>query len=106
MIIERWRTSLSGGDTLFSAEGIAAVDERLNRFERDAAAASGDALRLSELLRELVLDLDRLGGEHGIYGTFLETDEREELVPYLIDVVEKEGLNTGGEDPTEAYRPW
>jgi hypothetical protein len=42
----------------------------------------------------------------GVHGSFLETDEREELVPYLLDVIARHGLDTQGEDPTEPYRNW
>lgn len=48
--------------------------------------------------------LDRLGGSNGVHGTFIETDEREELVLDLLDVVAAPGLDSGREDLTGSYR--
>jgi hypothetical protein len=105
-ILRRWREAMVSGDSLFTAEGIAAVERALVRFEADAAAAGGSPESLAESLRAVVLELDRLGGLDGIHGSFLETDEREELVPYLLGVVAEHGLHADGEDLTEPYRLW
>ncbi len=105
-ILERWRDAVTQGDTLFTGPGIDAVDRALADFEVAAAAATGNPEVLAEVLRGIVVELDRLGGLDGVHGSFLETDEREELVPYLLDVIARHGLDTQGEDPTEPYRNW
>lgn len=106
-VVERWRESLEEGDTRFTLEGIEAVASTLVRFERGALSARRSQEVLRKLLRETVLELDRLGGSEGVHGCFLETDEREELVPYLLDVVVRCGLDLGDDtDPTDAYRRW
>lgn len=105
-ILRRWREAMASGDSLFTAEGIAAVESALVRFEADAAAAGDSPESLAESLRAAVLELDRLGGLDGLHGNFLETEEREELVPYLLGVVAEHGLHADGEDLTEPYRLW
>ncbi len=106
-VIDRWRSALEDGDTRFTSEGIDAVAALLARFEREASAASRSQDTLRVLLRDVVLELDRLGGSEGAHGCFLETDEREELVPCLLDVVVRCGWDLGDDDdPTEPYRRW
>ncbi len=106
LIIGRWRTALEDGDLHFSSRGIDAVDALLCDFENSAAAADRQPDALLNILRSTVMELDAMGGEHGRFGTFIDTDEREELVPYLLSVVGDSGLNLDDGDPTAAYRPW
>jgi hypothetical protein len=106
LILDRWRAALADGDSHFTPSGIEAVDVVLRDFERQAASAAGRPDLLSQVLRATVLQLDRIGGEHGQHGSFIDTDEREELVPFLLGVVGEHGLDVGGADPTEPYRPW
>ena len=93
------------------------VGERRNNSARSASGncgfrcsstrkAAGDNVALREILHRIVLELDGLGGEEGTYGCFLETDEREELVPHLLEVMRACGLDVGDDDPTEPYRRW
>lgn len=105
-IIDRWRTAIAEGDSCFTPGGIEAVDALLHDFERKAGAAAGRPDDLAQILRSTVMELDRIGGEHGQHGSFIDTDEREELVPFLLGVVAEHGLDLGDADPTEAYRPW
>ena len=105
VFLDRWRRSMAEGDTQFTPEGIDATVRVLEKFEQSSKMAAGVKARLEDILHIAVMELDRLGGQNGIHGVFLETDEREELVPYLLRVVEDEGLDVR-DDPTESYRPW
>lgn len=106
-VVDRWRTAMKDGDVQFSSDGIDAVVGALLEFERRARSARLDVATLQATLRQTVLELACIGGLEGRYGCFLETDEREELVPYLLDIVQDCGWAIeDGEDPTEPYRTW
>ena len=106
-IVARWREAIRDGDSQFSSDGVDAVVQVLTEFEVRATAAAQDTVALLTILRETVHELACLGGLEGRYGCFLETDEREELVPFLLDIVGECGLALeDGEDPTESYRMW
>jgi hypothetical protein len=105
-ILSRWRSALAQGDSQFTQEGIDAVECELSAFEGRAMEARGQQQALRAVLRRTVLALEHLGGAQGTFGCFLETDEREELVPYLLGIVSDCGLVSDQEDPTEPYRNW
>jgi len=106
-ILRRWIAAREEGDEQFTEDGIESVRRVLERFEADAHVAKNNDDSILRVLSKTVWDLGVLGGSDGRYGCFIETDEREELVPYLLGVVRDCGLTLEeSEDPTESYRRW
>lgn len=106
-ILRRWFSAWEEGDEQFTEDGVESVRRLLEKFEADAVLAKHNDASLLRILARTVRDLDVLGGSDGRHGCFIETDEREELVPYLLGVVRDCGLTLDdGEDPTESYRGW
>lgn len=94
-----WRARMKAGDTRFTKAKIDAVEKALKVFVAAVAADPKGALD------EVVRALNGLGGYEGKLGNFIETEEREELVPFLLERARAAGLRAK-EDPTEPLRTW
>ncbi|MBK6518560.1 MAG: hypothetical protein IPM79_24340 [Polyangiaceae bacterium] len=101
-----WREDLAEGGSSLTEEQIAAVDAILDQFV-SRLEGSRDRAQILQVLHETVNALNESGGLHGRLGNFIETDEREDLVPFLLEEAKRAGLALKpGEDPTAAWREW
>lgn len=104
-IAERWRERMRDGDSSFTEESVAAVEAELARFLRALRAAQPG--QVAAELERVVESLNEIGGISGRFPDLIETEEREELVPFLLDAARDAGMEIPpGEDPTEAWRLW
>lgn len=94
-----WRARMKAGDPRFTKAKIDAAEKALKAF---VAAVADDP---KGALEDVVRALNALGGYEGKHGNFIETEEREELVPFLLAKARAAGLRAKG-DPTEKLREW
>jgi hypothetical protein len=106
-----WRKRMIGdgveaGDQIFTEENLFASQAVLDAFlsEVETAAAKKSPTQLLAAVKNLVKSLNKLTKN---MGNFIETNEREELVPYIENVVKAAGLHIPqGLDITLEWRDW
>lgn len=97
-----WTKRMKGGDTAFTAAGIAKADALLDTFIASVAALA-KAQKSAGLLpatKKLVLALNKLNRTG-----MIETMEREELCAFIESALRATGFDPGP-DPTEPWREW
>jgi hypothetical protein len=109
-LIESWHQLHVAGDARCSPEAIAAVKEAVAQFDEALAGTPEQGETRNSILsalRQVVFRLNEIGGLEGSYGSFIETDDREVLVPLLLEKARAAGLQLRpGDDPTSADRTW
>ena len=109
-LMASWHTYRRDGDQRFKLEAISAVEDAVRAYERALVGLSHESPPQDELrdaVRTVVLALNSIGGLDGRYGNFIETDDREILLPLLLQMASERGLDLApGEDPTASYRLW
>jgi hypothetical protein len=97
---------VEAGDQIFTEENLAASQAVLDAFlaEVQTAAAKKSPTQLFATVKTVVKSLNKLTKKMGY---FIETNEREELVPYIENVVKAAGLHIPqGLDITLEWRDW
>lgn len=100
----QWRERMEDGDDMFTLENISAAEIALDDFLAKIQGLNENASKEKMLtfVKEIVLKFNELNKQ---YDYFIDTTEREELVEYILSVVELAGLETKG-DITEDWREW
>jgi hypothetical protein len=104
--VHRWRERMHDGDATFDENNLALADAEIAAFIEKIRLAVGkkSPTQIVNALKDCVKRLNRLSRKHG---HFIETSEREELVPYLNAIVSATGLQfEEGFDPTFEWREW
>lgn len=96
---DAWRARMKAGDASFTEAKIAAAEKVLRAFIDGVDADPNGALGAA------VKGLNAIGGFDGSMGNFIETTEREELVPFLLGAARAAGAKGKG-DLTEDLREW
>jgi hypothetical protein len=97
---------IEAGDQIFTEENLSASQAVLDAFlaEVQTAAAKKSPTQLLAAVKTVVKSLNKLTKN---IGNFIETNEREELVPYIENVVKAAGLHIPqGLDITLEWRDW
>jgi hypothetical protein len=106
-----WRQRMMGDgvepeDEIFTEENLSASQAVLDAFlaEVQTAAAKKSPTQLLAAVKNVVKSLNKLSKK---MANFIETNEREELVPYIENVVKAAGLHIPqGLDITLEWRDW
>lgn len=106
-IRSHWSDCLAAGLENHSAEAHSAVDQCLFAYfqELKCDASSSNKTRILAAMRGLFSRLDEIAERFGC--GLLETDERELIVPLVLEAAEVAGLNLSqfpDADPTIAFR--
>ncbi|GMT49352.1 MAG: hypothetical protein IEMM0008_0891 [bacterium] len=105
----RWRERMLDGDDLFSEEIIYETNKVLDVFINRLIPLNGksDRKQIEQIVKELVFQLNDLGGIEGKYNNYIETLEREELCEFIDMAITVTGYELAeGEDITEDWREW
>jgi hypothetical protein len=97
---------IENGDQIFTEENLSASQEVLNTFlaKVQTAAAKKSPVQLLAEVKNVIKSLNKLSKK---MANFIETNEREELVPYIENVVKAAGLHIPqGLDITLEWRDW
>jgi hypothetical protein len=107
LLFAAWRCRCADGDPLFNEANISAAEAIVTQFLIALPAASGSRDTILELSKNVVLELNRLGGVEGSMGNFIETLEREELCDLINGAARIAGLDEDERvDITEPWREW
>ncbi len=93
-------------DAGYAREHVDRCDRILDRY-LDAlrkVPADGPDPYIREAVRQVVLDLNELNRICG--GGLIETDQREDLVAFILSAAREAGLAADGSDPTAEWREW
>ena len=104
---DHWARCLEAGLDGHSVEAHAAINETFAKYIRQLRALPepADQAAIIEALKQLFVNLDALLDTYG--GGLLETDERELLLPQVLQAAKIAGLNLNAfenADPTLTYR--
>lgn len=102
----KWHKRMQQGDTLFTEQNIAEVATALVAFIDDLllCTAKKKAAPVYASVKRLVIHINKLNSR---FDGFIETMEREELVPFIQQAVHYTGFQTEKNfDITEAVRMW
>jgi hypothetical protein len=97
---------IEAGDQYFTEENLAASHNVLDAFlaEVETAASKKSPTKLLAAVKNVVNALNKLTKK---MANFIETNEREELVPYIHHVVKTAGLQIPDAlDLTQEWRDW
>lgn len=102
-----WRQRHADGDSRFNEGNISATETVLTEFLLTLPAASGSREAILDVVKNVVIALNHLGGFEGTLGNFIETEEREELCEFIVRAAQIAGLATEANvDITEEWREW
>ena len=102
-----WRRRSADGDSRFNEGNIAATETALSEFLLTLFAAAGSRESILDVVKDVVIALNHLGGIEGALGNFIETQEREELCQFIGRAARIAGLDAEATvDITEEWREW
>jgi hypothetical protein len=104
--IHLWQKRMQEGDSIFNETNLRLADEELNMFfmNIEQAVKKRAPKQIINALKKSIKNLNRLSRKHG---NFIETTEREELAPFLQNIVSATGLQfEEGFDVTLEWRDW
>lgn len=104
--VHQWRRRMREGDSIFNESNLKLTEEELGAFflNIQQAVKKRSPKQIINALKKTIKNLNRLNSKHG---HFIETMEREDLVPFLQDVLRATGLRfEEGFDVTLEWREW
>jgi|GEM_PF-591499 len=103
---DNWIERLNDGDDTFSMEAIKASQNILLKYvEAIKRINSPSETSLLDLLKLAIFELNEITNSDSTFGSFIETQEREELVDFFEQSLSQLGFNFDY-DVTEAWREW
>lgn len=104
--VHEWRKRMADGDLAFTEIALALSDAEIDTLHQSlrAAVAKRSPTQLVNAVKKTIKSFNRLTRK---YNDFVETSEREELAPYLQNLLVDTGLKfEDGFDVTEEWREW
>ncbi|MCL2308924.1 MAG: hypothetical protein FWC42_01435 [Proteobacteria bacterium] len=104
--VRLWRQRMLEGDSIFNETNLRLTDEEINVFFANIqqAVKKRSPKQIVNALKKTINNINRLNRKHGY---FIETKEREELAPFLQNVLHATGLQFEKDfDVTLEWRDW
>ena len=104
LLTEEWRIRLKEDDPSFTEKNIQLSETALIEFIDSVIKATEEekANKILAAVKKVVVTFNKLNDKY----EFIDTMEREELVDFIIKIVELTGFKVEGADITDEWREW